>query len=81
MRNRQSRARPVWGMGVRVQNWVKLDSVLEAKARGGCLRNCLRRWTRGTFWTSDTWLGDKNMRSGRGGLCRCSMHSIRGQRE
>jgi hypothetical protein len=29
-------------MGVCNQDRVKLDSVLEAKARGGCLRNCLR---------------------------------------
>jgi hypothetical protein len=29
-------------MGVRIQDRVKLDSVLEAKARGGCLWNCLR---------------------------------------
>jgi hypothetical protein len=42
MRNRHTRATPVWGMGVRIQDRVKLDSVLEAKARGGCLRNCLR---------------------------------------
>jgi hypothetical protein len=42
MHNRHTRATPVWGMGVRIQDRVKLDSVLEAKARGGCLRNCLR---------------------------------------
>jgi hypothetical protein len=42
MRIRHTRATPVWGMGVRIQDRVKLDSVLEAKARGGCLRNCLR---------------------------------------
>jgi hypothetical protein len=42
MRNRHTRATPVRGMGVRIQDRVKLDSVLEAKARGGCLRNCLR---------------------------------------
>jgi hypothetical protein len=40
--NRHTRATLVWGMGVRIQDRVKLDSVLEAKARGGCLRNCLR---------------------------------------
>jgi hypothetical protein len=28
--------------GVRIQDRVKLDSVLEAKAQGGYLRNCLR---------------------------------------
>jgi hypothetical protein len=42
MRNRHTRATPVRGMGVRIQDWMKLDSVLEAKARGGCLRNCFR---------------------------------------
>jgi hypothetical protein len=42
MRNRHTRAIPVWGMGVRIQFRVKLESVLEAKARGGCLRNYLR---------------------------------------
>ena len=42
MRNRQSRATPVRGMEVRIQDRVKLDSVLEAKARRGCLRNCLK---------------------------------------
>jgi hypothetical protein len=42
MRNRHTRAIPVRGMGVRIQDRVKLDSVFEAKARGGCLRNCLR---------------------------------------
>jgi hypothetical protein len=42
MRNRHTRATPVWGMGVRIQDRVKLDSVLEAKVRSGCLRNCLR---------------------------------------
>jgi hypothetical protein len=42
MRNRHTRAIPVRGMGVRIQDRVKLDSVLEAKVRGGCLRNCLR---------------------------------------
>ena len=41
MRNRQSRATPIRGMGVRIQDRIKLDSVLEAKVRGGCLRNCL----------------------------------------
>jgi hypothetical protein len=29
-------------MGVRIQDRVKLDSVVEAKVRGGYLRNCLR---------------------------------------
>jgi hypothetical protein len=42
MRNRHTRATLVRGMGVRIQDQVKLDSVLEAKARGGYLRNCLR---------------------------------------
>jgi hypothetical protein len=42
MRNCHTRATPVRGMGVRIQDQVKLDSVLEAKARGGYLRNCLR---------------------------------------
>jgi hypothetical protein len=42
MRNHHTKATPVRGMGVRIQDWVKLDSVLEAKARGGCLGNCLR---------------------------------------
>jgi hypothetical protein len=42
MRNRHTRATLVRGMGVRIQDRVKLDSVLEAKARGGCLRNCLK---------------------------------------
>jgi hypothetical protein len=42
MRNRHTRAIPVRGMGVRIQDRVKLDRVFEAKARGGCLRNCLR---------------------------------------
>jgi hypothetical protein len=42
MRNRHTKATPVRGMGVRIQEWVKLNSMLEAKARGGCLRNCLK---------------------------------------
>jgi hypothetical protein len=42
MCNRHTRATSVRGMGVHIQDRVKLDSVLEAKARGGCLRNCLR---------------------------------------
>ena len=42
MCNRQSRATPVQGMEVRIQDWIKLNNVLEAKARGGCLRNCLK---------------------------------------
>jgi hypothetical protein len=42
MSNRHTMATPVRGMGVRIQDRVKLDSMLEAKARGGCLRNCLR---------------------------------------
>ena len=37
MCNRQSRATLVQGMGVHIQDQVKLDSVLEAKARGCCL--------------------------------------------
>ena len=37
MRNRHTKATPVRGMGVRIQDRVKLDNVLEAKARGGCL--------------------------------------------
>jgi hypothetical protein len=36
MHNRHTRATPVRGMGVRIQDWVKLNSVLEAKARGNC---------------------------------------------
>ena len=42
MRNRHTRATPVRGMGVRIQDRVKIDNVLEAKARGGCLQTCLR---------------------------------------
>jgi hypothetical protein len=42
MHNRHTRATPVRGMGVRIQDRVKLNNVLEAKARGSCLRNCLR---------------------------------------
>jgi hypothetical protein len=42
MHNRHTRTTPVQGMGVHIQDRVKLDSVLEAKVRGGCLRNCLR---------------------------------------
>jgi hypothetical protein len=42
MHNRHTRATPVRGMGVRIQDRVKLDSVFEAKARDSCLRNCLR---------------------------------------
>jgi hypothetical protein len=42
MRNRHTKAILVRGMGVRIQDRVKLNSVLEAKARGGCLRNCLK---------------------------------------
>ena len=37
MRNRQSGATPIRGIGVRIQDRVKLDSVLEAKAKGSCL--------------------------------------------
>jgi hypothetical protein len=33
MHNRHTRATPVQGMGVHIQDQVKLDSVLEAKAR------------------------------------------------
>jgi hypothetical protein len=43
MRNRHTRATPVRGMRVRIQDRVKLDNVLEAKARDSCLRNCLRK--------------------------------------
>jgi hypothetical protein len=71
MCNRHTRATPVRGMGVRIQDRVKLDNVLEAKTRGSSLRNCLREVARGTFWTSGTWLGDKSMRFGQRGLCRC----------
>ena len=42
MQNRHRKATPVQGMGVRIQDRIKLDNVLEAKARGGCLQNCLR---------------------------------------
>ena len=42
MRNRQSKATPIQGMGVCIQDWVKLDIVLEEKVRGGYLQNCLR---------------------------------------
>jgi hypothetical protein len=42
MHNHHTRATPVRGMGVCIQDRVKLDNVLEAKARGGYLRNCLR---------------------------------------
>jgi hypothetical protein len=42
MCNRHTRATPVRGMGVRIQDRVKLDSVLETKAKGSCLQNCLR---------------------------------------
>jgi hypothetical protein len=42
MHNCYTRATPVRGMGVHIQDRVKLNSVLEAKVRGGCLRNCLR---------------------------------------
>jgi hypothetical protein len=42
MRNHHTMATPVRGMGVRIQDRVKLDSVLEAKARGDYLRNCLK---------------------------------------
>ena len=34
---------PVREMGVRIQDQVKLDNVLEAKARGIYLRNCLKK--------------------------------------
>jgi hypothetical protein len=43
MRNHHTRATPVQGMGVRIQDRVKLDNVLEAKVQGGCLRNCLKK--------------------------------------
>ena len=42
MPNCQSRATPVQRMGVCIQDQVKLESVLEAKAKGGCLQNYLR---------------------------------------
>jgi hypothetical protein len=42
MRSRYTRAIPVRGMEVRIQDRVKLDSMVEAKVRGGCLRNCLK---------------------------------------
>jgi hypothetical protein len=42
MRNHHTMAIPVRGMGVHIQDRVKLNSMLEAKARGGCLRNCLK---------------------------------------
>ena len=42
MRNRHTMATPVWRMEARIQDRAKLDIVLEAKARGGCLWNCLR---------------------------------------
>ena len=41
MCNHHTKATHVWGMGVYIQDQVKLDSVLEAKVRGGCLWNCL----------------------------------------
>jgi hypothetical protein len=43
MHNHHTRAIPVRGIEMRIQDRVKLDSVLEAKARGGCLWNCLRK--------------------------------------
>jgi hypothetical protein len=42
MRNHHTRAIPVRGMGVRIQDRLKLNSILEAKNRGSCLRKCLR---------------------------------------
>jgi hypothetical protein len=42
MCNRHTRTTPTRGIGVRIQDQVKFDSVLEAKVRGGYLRNCLR---------------------------------------
>jgi hypothetical protein len=42
MRNCHTKATSIRGMGVRIQDQVKLDSVLEAKMGGGCLWNCLR---------------------------------------
>jgi hypothetical protein len=41
MCNRHTRATLVRGMEVHIQDRVKLDNVLEAKARSSCLRNCL----------------------------------------
>jgi hypothetical protein len=42
MRNHHTRATPIQGMGVRIQDRVKLDNVFETKTRGGFLWNCLR---------------------------------------
>jgi hypothetical protein len=42
MRNSHSRATTLWGRGVYIKERVTLDSVVEAKKRGGCIRNCLR---------------------------------------
>jgi hypothetical protein len=42
MCNLHTRATPVQGMEVCIQDRVKFDSVFTAKARGGYLRNCLR---------------------------------------
>ena len=43
MRNHHNKAIPIRGMGVHIQDWVKLDSVLVAKLRSGCLRNYLKK--------------------------------------
>ena len=71
MRNHHTKAALVWGMGVHIQDWMKFDNVLEAKARAATYRIVLGRWARGIFWTSGTWLGHKSMRFEQRGLCRC----------
>jgi hypothetical protein len=71
MRNRHTRATPVWEMGVRIQDRVKLNSVLEAKREAAAYGIVSGRWAKGTFWTSGTWLGHRSMRFERRGLCRC----------
>ena len=42
MRNCHKRATPIPGMGVCIQNRIKLDNMLVAKTRDGCLQNCLK---------------------------------------
>jgi hypothetical protein len=42
MHNRHSRATTLRGRGVYIKERVTLGSVVEAKRRGGCVRNCLR---------------------------------------
>jgi hypothetical protein len=68
MRNRHTRATPVRGIGVRIQDRVKLDSVLETKARGGCLQNCLREVGERYILDQQYMAWDKSMRFGRRGL-------------